>query len=310
MAQMTGHLSVFAVQSMRCIDNWMSTLQANLNGSTRNAFKASDIYYSGGATSVFVNPSMTRNGNMVAEQSLSTGHTVINWGQGSTVSSTQEQHFAINGEGFFAAVEPANYVSNNFYNGTGSAGTKGYLIRDGEFHWATVPSVAAASGISEPILVTKEGLIVLMDYKDGAAITGNSNNLMINIPKSWFEDPIEKARPSVVVPAKDASNNGAPVTLVSFDEIKYSRFGSTVYEAPTANSYKTIVNGSAGVIDSRSIGDPAGNTILQQGYLEASNTNVNKNITELATLGKIYQGFVQVIKVYNSNLDEVLTFVK
>lgn len=301
MAQMTGHLSVFAVQSMRCIDNWMSTLQANLNGSTRNAFKASDIYYGGGATSVFVNPSMTRNGNMVAEQSLSTGHTVINWGQGSTVSSTQEQHFAINGEGFFTAVEPANYGIAS-YNGTGNGATKAYLIRDGEFHWATVPS----TGITEPILVTKEGLVVLCD-----AGSGTSDNVYWAVQKSNFNDPTIKERPSIVMPTKDgAGNGGAPTTLVSFDEIKYSRFGSTVYEAPTSDCYSTLVNGSAGVIDSRSTGDPAGNTILQQGYLEASNTNVNKNITELATLGKIYQGFVQVIKVYNTNLDEVLSFVK
>lgn len=301
MAQMTGHLSVFAVQSMRCIDNWMSTLQANLNGSTRNAFKSSDIYYGGGATSIFVNPSMTRNGNMVAEQALSTGHTVINWGQGSTVSSTQEQHFAINGEGFFAVVEPSNYVPSN-YNGTGAGGAiKGYLIRDGEFHWATVPTLDA-----NPILVTKEGLVVLTDNGNGT-----SNNSYELIKKSDFNDTTLKVRPSIVIPTKDgALSAAAPTTLVSFDELKYSRFGSTVYNAPTSDCYSTIVNGSAGVIDSRSAGNPAGDTILQQGYLEASNTNINKNITELATLGKIYQGFVQVIKVYNSNLDEVLTFIK
>lgn len=307
MSQMTGHLSVFAVQSMRSIDNWMSTLQANLNGATRNAFKASDIYYGGGATSVFVAPTSTRAGNMVAEQTLVTGHTIINWGQGSTVSSTQEQHFAINGDGFFAVVEPSNYVNDDFYNGTGSGATKGYLIRDGEFHWGTVSALDP-----NPILLTKEGFVVLADIDDGTPPAGDSDNKFKFIKKSDFEDTTLKIRPSVVLPTKDlvATSTGVPGTLINYDEIKYSRYGSTIYEAPTATYYKTIINGSADIMDRRDTTSAYGGSILQQGYLEASNTNVNKNITELAELGKIYQGFVQVIKVYNSNLDEVLSFVK
>lgn len=308
--QLSGHLSIFAMQSMRSIDSWMSTIQANLNGSTRNAFKSTDIFYGGGAVNVFKDPSSQINGIQIGEQSLSVGHTQINWKQGETVSSTQNQHFAILGEGFFVAVEPANYTSSA-YNGTGIGATKGYLIRDGEFHWATVPGVNnPVTGASEPVLVTKEGFIVLSDISDGVT-TGSSDNINAAVAKSMFDDPALKVRPSIFAPSYDvAGSTTAPATLVTYDELKYSRYGSTIYEAPTATSYKTIANGSAGVLDSRAATAPASNTVLRESFLEASNTNINKNITELATLGKVYQGFVQVIKVYHSTLDDVLTFVK
>ena len=189
--QLSGHLSIFAMQSMRSIDSWMSTIQANLNGSTRNAFKSTDIFYGGGAVNVFKAPTQTEAGIQIGEQSLSVGHTQINWKQGETVSSTQSQHFAILGEGFFVAVEQANYAIAA-YNGTGIGATKGYLIRDGEFHWATIPGVSnPLTGISEPVLVTKEGFIVLADISDGVS-TGASDNINAAVTKSMFEDPVLK----------------------------------------------------------------------------------------------------------------------
>ncbi|MFN8671470.1 MAG: flagellar basal body rod C-terminal domain-containing protein [Candidatus Sericytochromatia bacterium] len=308
--QLTGHLSIFAIQSMKSIDSWMSTIQANLNGATRNAFKSSDIYYGSGAVNVFRDPNMSVNGIQIGEQALSVGHTKINWKQGEIVSSTQDQHMAILGDGFFAAVEPTNYATST-YNGTGTGSRKGYLLRDGEFHWATVPGINNPfTGVNEPILLTKEGLVVLMDLSDGVT-NGSSDNTYAAVHKSLFDDPAIKARPSIVIPSYDAAGGTtAPTTVVDFDEIKYSRFGSTIYEAPTATSYKTIANGTNDVLDRRDVNDTFRGAILQQKFLEASNTNVNRNITELATLGKVYQGFVQVIKVYNTNLDEVLSFVK
>ena len=133
--QLSGHLSIFAMQSMRSIDSWMSTIQANLNGSTRNAFKSTDIFYGGGAVNVFKDPTQTEAGIQIGEQSLSVGHTQINWKQGETVTSTQEQHFAIVGEGFFAVTEQSALSAGAVVsaNGTGIGATKAYLIRKKEY---------------------------------------------------------------------------------------------------------------------------------------------------------------------------------
>lgn len=299
MSTLTGHLSLYATQSLKSIDNWMNVAQGNIGNSLRTASKEVELMYGGGLTHELRPTSSTKNGVQIGEQVLTTGNTRVNWSQGEIIKSTQDTHFAINGEGFFLV---ADYPLRTDYVGHSTNNLDNlYLTRDGSFHWAIIDSISP----TDPVLVTDQGHIVL---GEGNGAT-NSNNHVIRILQSEFYSA-GLHKPSVVLPDYSTMGGGVGTETVDFDELQYSKFGSTVLKAPTARSFKTIVNGAAGIMDRRDFGDPPGPTNLLQNALEASNIRVERNITELAAMGKIYNGFVQLIKVYNSNLDEVLGFIR
>src|SRR5436190_21382917 len=102
---MAAHISLFATKSLKAIDDWMSTCQSNLTGSTRNAFKESILMYGGGLVNTLKDPTLRQNGKMFAEQALTTGNTRLNWDNGNIASSPNDTHFAIQGEGFFLVQE-------------------------------------------------------------------------------------------------------------------------------------------------------------------------------------------------------------
>lgn len=310
-----GNFSLLATKSMHSVDSWLATIQANLNGSTRNAFKESEITYGGNITYQLKNNRPEKAGEQIAEQVLTTGHTRVNWNQGSMVSSTQDTHFAIQGEGFFAVTSTAGIAGNPaaLVAKTGSDltyfGNKVYLTRDGEFHFAIVPTISA----TDPVLVDKNGLAVLSD-----AVPTITDNIYHFVMKSAFDSlptgngsgGLNRERPSIVQPSYDASNSLAPATITDLNELQYSSYGSTYFEAPTANSVKTIVNGTDNILDRTFPGGAVANSTLIESQLEASNTKVEKNIVEMSVLGKVYNGFVQVIKMYNANIDEMLNFIR
>lgn len=324
------NMSVTAVKSMQAIDDWMDTINANLNGIGKTAFKESEISFGGNITYTLRTPRQDMAGEMVGEQALTVGNTKINWKQGTIVSSTQDQHLAIQGEGFFAVINPEIYAGDGFieknpatgdleYNAGGTFMGKAYLTRDGEFEWRLIPSISA----TDPILVTKEGFLVFADIDDAGGTNGNSDNVYAAVYKSQWDNPSVKSRPSVVMPTYEISVlPPAPTNLIAvstsiepsiftdLQQLKYSVYGSTYYEAPTAGSAKTIVNGSNGNLDKFSPASTFNGTRLLEKAIEASNTSTERNITHLSMLGKIYNGFVQLIKVYNSNTDEVLGFIR
>src|SRR5690606_539251 len=109
---------------------------------------------------------------MIAEQTLTTGHVVLNWRDGEMVNSTEDYHFAISGQGFFLVTDPRVISGVSGFSPPSSSGA--YFTRDGEFHFALVPELVAA-GVTEPVLATKEGLVVQGDHSDGVS-NGNSDN--------------------------------------------------------------------------------------------------------------------------------------
>ncbi|MFN8578974.1 MAG: hypothetical protein U0354_19270 [Candidatus Sericytochromatia bacterium] len=320
MGTLTGHLSLYATQSLKAIDNWMNVAQGNIGGSLRTGFKEVELMYGGNLTHELRSVSQTKNGIQIAEQSLTTGNTRVNWRQGEIIGSTQDTHFAINGDGFFLVVDPKVASVVGFFTGRENGV---YLTRQGDFHFAEAKDSSGnvIGGAGNQVLVNNEGMVVMADFSDGPN-PGNSDNIYRwmtqiefnqNKPSNW--------RPSVVQPTYDAPNvRTQPVNILDYDELKYSKFGSTIFQAPTSTCIKTIVNGTNGNLDTRNIVSPNANgeTIaaftptsrLIESALEASNVKVERNITELASMGKIYNGFVQLIKVYNSNLDEVLGFIR
>ena len=312
-----GNFSLLATKSMHSVDSWLATIQANLNGSTRNAFKQSEITYGGNITYQLKNNRPEKAGEQIAEQVLTTGHTKVDWSQGSMVSSTQDTHFAIQGEGFFAVTSTVGIAGNpaNFAQRTGSeltygaGGNKVYLTRDGEFHFSIVPNVSP----TDPVLVDKNGLAVLSD-----SVPTGTDNFYHFVMKSAFDSlptgngsgAFNRERPSVVQPSYDAVGFGAIATVTDVNELQYSSYGSTYFEAPTALSAKTIINGTDNVLDRTFPAGPASSSTLIESQLEVSNTKVEKNIVEMSVLGKVYNGFVQVIKMYNANIDEMLNFIR
>ncbi len=313
------NVSYAATKSLHAIDDWLATCQANVSGSVRVAFKESVLTYKGSNTIITRAPNNFAAGEMIGEQTLVTGDTQVNWKQGELVATSEDTHFGIQGDGFFIVTDPAttNYGVGPLYfagNTTVAGSQKAYLTRDGEFHWQTVLNSAGVNigtlftgVVDEQVLCTKEGLVVVGDYG------GNSDDWHAAITKTAFYDNINPEKPSVVQPSYDgAFNTGYPTTIVDYNELQYSKYGSTIYDAPSANSYKTIVNGGLGNFDRRDQFPPGqiSGTTLREKYLESSNTDSARNLTEMAALGKMYNGFVQLIKAYNGTLDEILGFIR
>ncbi len=326
MTTLTGHLSLYATQSLKSIDNWMNVVQGNIGGSLVTAYKQVEITYGGNTTTELKSPSTIKAGVMIGEQLLTTGNTRVDWRQGEIINSTQETHFAIQGEGFFlvqkldASALPPNASSSGIvvtYSGITPSSTHGpaYLTRAGDFHWGKLPddpnNTDADPNNDRLLLLNNDGMAVLADHGDGNHVFGplsitDFNQIAANNP-TFF-----RLRPSIVQPTYDTAISVTDdiTATVDYDELKYSKYGSTILEFPTAINIKTLVEGSANLLDRRLATSPATDTLLVENALESSNVRTERNITELAVMGKIYNGFVQLIKVYNSNLDEVLGFIR
>jgi len=84
------------------------------------------------------------------------------------------------------------------------------------------------------------------------------------------------------------------------EKFEYSMYGATVFQAPLLSQSDFKIDGS----EKQNLGK-----VLSK-MLEASNVNVAQNLTEMALLGKVYNGFVQLIKAYNGTVDEVLSLLR
>lgn len=322
---MTGAISYYATRSLNAIEEWMMTAQSNITGSTRTAYKENSLMYGNGVVDIQEEPTTFTAGKMIGEQCLNTGHVVTNWDNGEIVSSTQDTHFAIQGSGFFLVADP-KFIPGGSVNGQNPLPANGlYLTRDGEFHFATHPGIL---GGNKPVLTTLQGFVVMADIAAPGPNYGDSDNVWRFITLDEFEsvgplkvpdDPVTLDKrhvlPSVVQPSYDAPGAGALQTVIDYNELTYSRYGSTIFEIPpTAQSVKTIINGTAGNNTSfdltPGVNSQDSGSYLRQGALESANVNMGRNITELSMLGKVFNAFTQLIRVVNSNLDEVLNFVR
>lgn len=414
MSTLTGHLSLYATQSLKAIDNWMNVAQGNIGNSLRTASKEVELMYGGGLTHELRPTSSTKNGVQIGEQVLTTGNTRTDWSQGEIISSPLSSHMAIVGEGFFMVYDPDDkkvFLTRDGEfrdNGTGQCiNALGQVLVDaamainlglngGAFPYTAPTSVAAGDLDTEwsPLVIapgangaTPYGipgagagsLSVQAKYSffvNESAITGpinvnfrndNEGFLFVNgalvASHAWpaldvTVDIAPYLRDGANIITVQNSNSGGPggfiltgtipgaaaydgsgtpivldtgtapwaakvygpyypsplnnqfevqpqdVLLVNTsrkDELKYSKFGSTIWDSPfpiDSNNYIAALPETNGV-----------GRVLNKS-LEASNIRVERNITELAAMGKIYNGFVQLIKVYNSNLDEVLGFIR
>jgi len=85
------------------------------------------------------------------------------------------------------------------------------------------------------------------------------------------------------------------------NKLEYSRYGATVFQAPQLSIATDCV------ID---LPEQKGLGKVLSKKLEASNVDLASNLTKMSLLGKVYNGFVQLIKAYNETVDEALSIIR
>lgn len=133
-------------------------------------------------------------GNLeIPPATITVGSTQVEWGQGSIVNSEFQTHFALNGEGFFVLYEPN--------------ADKYYVSRDGEFHWD-----------HQGYLVNSGGLRVVSSGQDFIRYGENDETDMFQ-QDGYSRDLARFGDKSFLL-----------VDFVNRDNLRMSKYGSTVYE--------------------------------------------------------------------------------
>ncbi len=155
------------IYSMKTIDMWDKSIQANLNGAMRVGYKSMDLDFGGGPT-LQIRPPLGNSAAQaqIAENYVKAGNTTIDFSQGTIVGDKTWTHAALNGPGFFLTskikdtFDPAYVYNPDDFQYT----------RDGE--WYRDP---------EGYVRTKEGLYVM----DGTYIPQAAGGPSVNALPPW-----------------------------------------------------------------------------------------------------------------------------
>lgn len=140
------------------------------------------------------------------------------------------------------------------------AGTITYYTRDGEFFIDANGCILNSSGL---YLVYSNGAYAVFDYTNNVIASYNETNL-------------------------------AYTKQVQF--LKYSRYGSTIFEKGTSDINTNFV----------SVGQA---TVVFQS-LETSNTSISQSIPELSLAQKMFSALSKVIQVHQTDLDTVINLIR
>ena len=113
-----ANLILDSKQSLRGVNEWISYIDSNIEGTKRVAYKGTRPSISDGVSRIG-DPGQLGLPKM-PQPSLVITSTSLDWSQGEIFPSDSNVHFAINGRGFFVVVDSYG---------------RPYLTRDGEFHW-------------------------------------------------------------------------------------------------------------------------------------------------------------------------------
>lgn len=203
------------INSMRSVNKWSDSIQANINGSTRNAFKGADIFFGGNTTSTERPVTSVLYGIQTAEQTFNVSHTEIDWSQGGLALTNKDYDYAVQGDGFFMVTEnvPDNTTTQKIY-----------YTRDGQFHQDDTGRLRTDNGL---YVVTRA---------DAFAKGLVASNTPVGTP----------------VTSPDYLALAMPSTL---DDLVYSKFGATIYTNSTTNpmSYGLSDTGLFGEIHNKYI---------------------------------------------------------
>ncbi|PKL76073.1 MAG: hypothetical protein CVV27_12145 [Candidatus Melainabacteria bacterium HGW-Melainabacteria-1] len=181
-------LSHIGVNSLLATNQWIGLINSNLQSASRTGYKTSRISFADGLGVNSVSNQLT-----LPPSTLSVQATTIEWGQGSIVNSTDQTHFAIQGEGFFVLHNPNS--------------GKYYLSRDGEFHWT-----------QDGYLVNSAGLRVISSGQDYVRL-GKGDASDIFSPDGYSRELLRHGDKSILL-----------LDVLNRDNLRMSQYGSTVFE--------------------------------------------------------------------------------
>ena len=179
------------IRSMKSIDQWQQTVNANVVGSVKTGYKQFDIMLGGDVTTNVKPSTESTNGIQLPEQTLVPVSSSIDFSQGEIVADNDWTHLAIYGDGFFMTTSNISAPDPN---------VDICYTRDGTFHLD-----------EEGFLRTKEGLYVL----DGTQIPGDPNLQATSVPpwdSSIFADWSKREKLRI----KDPDHNLTANTVVEY----------------------------------------------------------------------------------------------
>lgn len=247
--------------SLRAVNEWIGVINSNLGGSNRTAYKATKVSFGGGVAQILRDPRQENNGIQLPDSTLTVSHTSIDFTQGTVIQDGELTHLAISGNGFFAVTD----------------GITVYYTRDGEFRWTDFSGTIT--------LTTANGLTVLGIGSGPNAATLNSPITRIGTGATF----------SVTISSVSGADQCVAVyTFTNNQALKFSKFGSTVFDAAQA--------GDATMTST--------NVEIVQSALEASNSALNDTLPELSLAQKLFSAVSKIINVHNSNLDIVVNLIR
>jgi len=262
--------------SLKAVNEWIGIINSNLGGSNRTAYKATKVSFGGGVVTIEKDPRPELNGIQVPDSTLNINHTRTDFSQGTIVQDGELTHLAISGEGFFAVHD----------------GTTTYYTRDGEFRWSVLNG--------QTILTTASGLTVLGGSSPSTtAYVGAGQALTYGVPILRYG-----TGSSFAVTLSSVTGASANVAIYRFSNsqaLKFSRFGSTVFDASSAVGANHIA-GREQIL--------SGTVDVTQSALEASNAALNDTLPELSLAQKLFSAVSKIINVNNSNLDTVVNLIR
>jgi flagellar basal body rod protein FlgG len=201
------------------------------------------------------------------ETTLQIDQSSIDFSQGSVVSSTEVTHLAIQGKGFFR-------LATNFTGSLPTSASSGvaYYTRDGEFHVVNHGGTLRLVHSTGLYLVDAGGLGAVLDVTNGLVVSGAATFTGANL----FNET-------------DIFNTATPNFL------RFSRYGSTVFEATLDSPMTALLAGDARVIAQS---------------LESSNSSLSQTLPELSLAQKFFSAVSKVISVHQTNLDTVINLVR
>lgn len=275
--------------SLRAVNEWIGVINSNLGGSNRTAYKATRVSFGGGVAQVVRDPRQDANGIQIPDSTLVIQHTRLDFSQGTIIQDGELTHLAISGDGFFAVFN-GNDPSLRFRN-TGATYTNAaitindingaykdsiFFTRDGDFRWTVF---GAGTANEQTVLTTAAGFTV-MGY-DGTSFKAISR---IGTGATYAATVNTVSGADACVAVFRFNNNQA---------LKFSKYGSTVFDAAQAGNAQTATDVE----------------IIQSG-LESSNAALNDTLPELSLAQKMFSAVSKIINVHNSNLDVVVNLIR
>jgi flagellar hook protein FlgE len=313
---MSGELST--IQSLKAVDAWIDVINANINGGVRTGFKSSRLKFSGSNVDIQRAGTATSLPLQLPEAGLQTANTVIDFTPGAVTASTENTHMAIQGNQsrFFILINKGECTLGGMaLNPNRNTTTNGgmYLTRDGEFHWGPLEDLG--DGVQAYYLKHSTGLYVARAggyVPNGTTLFHNNTAPGTSLTEAVRWAGVAGAPPTTSPPDIDGSNiNIVPgtVDIRSLQSLRFSRFGSTIFEFPPGQT-----NNSDGVFST-----PTSTTNAFDGFsdgsiltksLEASNASMTQSVPELSLAQKLFSALTKVLQTKQTNIDGVLNLVR